>query len=80
MKREEIEENTGILILRTRGLDFFFERVEGFRRPIVNEFYSHMKVKNGEKKITCKVTSNDVIITPTSIALYWQYNRPQKDP
>ena len=44
VKREQITDGIVIGTLMHWGLSFFFKKVKGYSRPIVNEFYTNMKV------------------------------------
>ena len=78
MLREQIVDVIVVRILSDTGLDFCFNKVDGYHRGMCVEFYENMKV-DVFGTIKSKVRGKTIMVTTDTIASYLHYVRPSQD-
>lgn len=51
-----------------QGLQFFFDKIKGYRRGVVADFYSNMRAYSRDLVIESQIGTKTVTVTPGSIA------------
>ncbi|XP_057491373.1 uncharacterized protein LOC130777106 [Actinidia eriantha] len=73
--REQIVDTIAIQKLADRGLNFFFEKIEGYYRGLCVQFYRNIRIDT-TRTIHSKVGGKNIVITADIIAQYLHYPRP----
>ena len=73
--REQIVDTIAIQKLADRGLNFFFEKIEGYYRGLCVQFYRNIRIDT-TRTIHSKVGGKNIIITADIIAQFLHYPRP----
>ena len=73
--REQIVDTIAVQILLDRGLNIFFNKIEGYHRGVCVEFYRNMTI-NTTRTIRSKVRGKTIVVIADTISQYLQYPRP----